>query len=253
MTTLKVYPHERLNTNPFSLRDHAGFSFSVVAIHSDHYGDSLVNQVFSWLHQCFQPDCKTSFHSWTFEKLSAALDTRALSIRIGGSADMIIIAASATESLPDHINRWLDSTMSQPREQTALILAMPTGIGSSSAEASPVFSSLQSCSTRWQSKLICCPDIQHQSSRHSILRHINQRLQSFPVSDRDQFDLHSSVKDSPSNKPDPGENQFNLTPFQFQAVRLEAYHLWLQAGSPVGKEIDFWLAAEKQVVGIDTS
>ncbi len=44
------------------------------------------------------------------------------------------------------------------------------------------------------------------------------------------------------------EHQATLSPAQIQEVRGLAYHLWLQADRPVGREIDFWLTAEKQVI-----
>ena len=44
------------------------------------------------------------------------------------------------------------------------------------------------------------------------------------------------------------QNQATLSPAQIQEVRGLAYHLWLQADRPVGREIDFWLSAEKQVI-----
>jgi hypothetical protein len=95
--------------------------------------------------------------------------------------------------------------------------------------------------------LICCADIQHQPSRHAILRHVNLRLQPLTRSGQDQFELHSSANAPVLNRPYPDENQFKMTPTQFQAVRLEAYHLWLEAGRPVGKEIEMVKSETKGV------
>jgi hypothetical protein len=44
------------------------------------------------------------------------------------------------------------------------------------------------------------------------------------------------------------QNQTIMTPEQIQEVRGLAYHLWLQADRPCGKEMDFWLSAEKQYI-----
>jgi hypothetical protein len=44
------------------------------------------------------------------------------------------------------------------------------------------------------------------------------------------------------------QNQTIMTPEQIQEVRGLAYHLWLQADRPSGKEMDFWLSAEKQYI-----
>lgn len=32
-------------------------------------------------------------------------------------------------------------------------------------------------------------------------------------------------------------------------VRDLAYHLWVEAGKPVGRDLDFWLAAEQRLTG----
>jgi hypothetical protein len=83
-----------------------------------------VNQAFAWLHQCFRADLRMSFKAWTFQKLVSALDIRAMSVRIGKEADLIIIATSCAEPLPDHIKRWLDSMTRPQREDRALVLAL---------------------------------------------------------------------------------------------------------------------------------
>lgn len=32
-------------------------------------------------------------------------------------------------------------------------------------------------------------------------------------------------------------------------VRTLAYHLWIEAGQPVGRDLDFWLEAERRLTG----
>ena len=148
-----------------------------------------VNQAFAWLHQCFRADLRMSFKAWTFEKLVSALDIRAMSVRIGTEADMIIIATSRAEPLPDHIKRWLDSITWQQREDRALVLALEGDVHSTCAHKSTLCAHLQPWAARRQAELICCEDIHHQPSRQSILRRINERFHHVPTSSPGQSDM----------------------------------------------------------------
>jgi hypothetical protein len=223
-------------------------SFSVIAIHDGYQAEMQVNQAFAWLHQCFRADLRMSFQAWTFEKLVSAPDIRAMSVRIGTEADMIIIATSSAEPLPDHIKRWLDSITWQQREQRALILALEQDAHSPCAHTSTLCEDLQQWAVRWHTELICCADIHHQSSRQSILRRINERFHHGPATSPDQSDMEPAANIPLTIHQTMNQNQATLTPAQIQEVRGLAYHLWLQADRPVGREIDFWLSAEKQVI-----
>jgi hypothetical protein len=218
-------------------------SFSVVAIHDGHQAEMKVNQAFTWLHDCFRNDLRLFFNAWTFEKLVSALDTRALSIRIGAEADMIIIATSATESLPPHITRWLDSIICQQNRGRALILGLDPDGSHAFEHERTLADELQSLALRWQTEFVHCTDIHHHPSRQIILRRINERFHCYPSSNR--FSLPCQ---SPPPHPSIDENRLHMSPARVEAVRSLAYDLWLQADRPAGKELDFWLAAEQQIL-----
>jgi hypothetical protein len=207
-----------------------------------------VNQAFAWLHQCFRADLRMSFKAWTFEKLVSALDIRAMSVRIGTEADMIIIATSRAEPLPDHVKRWLDSITWQQCEDRALVLALEEDAHSPCAHTSALCEDLQQWAARWHAQLICCAGIHHQPSRQSILRRINERFHHVPTSSPGQSDMKPAANIPLTIHQTMNQNQTILSPAQIQEVRGLAYHLWLQADRPAGKEIDFWLCAEKQVI-----
>lgn len=108
-------------------------SFLVIAIPNGYQSEMQVNQAFAWLHQYFHADLRMSFKAWTFEKLVSALDIRAMSVRIGKEADLIIIATSCAESLPNHIKYSLDSMTRPQRDDRAFVLALKENSHSSSA------------------------------------------------------------------------------------------------------------------------
>ncbi len=164
-------------------------SFSVIAVYDGCQAEMQVNQAFAWLHQCFRADLRMSFKAWTFEKLVSALDILAMSVRIGTEADMIIIATSRAEPLPDHVKRWLDSITWQQREDRALVLALEGDVHSPCAHKSTLCEDLQPWAARRHAELICCEDIHHQPSRQSILRRINERFHHVPTSSPAQSDM----------------------------------------------------------------
>lgn len=221
-----------------------GLSFLVVAIHDGYQAEMKVNQAFAWLHHCFRSDLRLFFNAWSFDKLVSALDTRALSVRIGAEADMIIIATSAAESLPTHMTRWLDSILCQQSPSRALILGLGQDADPASEHARTLANELQTLAERWQTEFVHCTDIQHHPSRQIILRRINDRFHCYPSSNSVSLPCPS-----PSMHPAIDENRLHLSPAQVEAVRILAYDLWLQANHPVGKELDFWLAAEQQILG----
>lgn len=222
--------------------------FSVIAIHDGYHSEMQVNHAFTWLHQSFHSDLRMSFNAWAFEKLVAAPDIRAMSVRIGTKADMIIIATSSDEPLPDHIKRWLDSIIWQQRKGRAMILALEPDGHSPCAHINTFCGDLNQWATRWQAELICCADIHHPPSRQSILRLINERFhQNLPAYSDDSYMEPDASK--PRNiHQTMNKRQHTMPPEQIQEVRGLAYHLWLQADRPQGKEIDFWLRAEHQVI-----
>lgn len=222
-------------------------SFSVIAIHDGYQAEMQVNQAFAWLHQCFRADLRMSFKAWTFEKLVSALDIRAMSVRIGTEADMIIIATSSAEPLPDHIKRWLDSITWQQREDRAFVLALTDDASSPSAHTGAFCEYLQQWAARWHAEIICGADIHHQPSRQSILRCINDRFHGLTASP-DQSDMEQAENIPLTIHQTIKQNQSTMAPAQIQEIRDLAYHLWLQSDRPSGKEIDFWLRAEKQVI-----
>lgn len=223
-------------------------SFSVIAIHDGYQAEMQVNKAFAWLHQCFRADLRMSFREWTFEKLVSAPDIRAMSARIGTEADMIIIATSSAEPLPDHIKRWLDSITWQQREDRALVLALEGGAHPPCAHTSTLCEYLLHWAARWHAEFICCEDIHHQPSRQTILRRINERFHHVPAAAPDPSDLNPAANIPLTIHQTMNQTQCTLTPEQFQKVRGLAYQLWLHADRPAGREIDFWLSAEKQVI-----
>jgi|GEM_PF-986205 len=227
--------------------DHSRPLFSVIAIHDGYQAEMQVNRTFAWLHQSFRDDLRMSFNAWTFEKLVATLVTRAMSVRIGTEANMIIIATSSAKPLPEHIKRWLDSISWQPREDRALVLSLAHDSSLPCAHTCDPCEYLQHWGTRRHADIICCADIHHLPSRQCILRRINDRFHNSLSASPGEADVEPAARVPLTTQQTMNQNQSTMNSAQIQEVRGLAYHLWLQADRPAGKEIDFWLRAEQQI------
>jgi hypothetical protein len=229
-------------------RDGTIAPFSAIAIHDGYQAEMQVNHAFTWLHQSFRADLRMSFNSWSFEKLVAALDIRAMSVRMGSEADVIILSTTSDEPLPDHIKRWLDSINCQQRDQRALLIALGDDARASFTHPGTLCEYLRQWAARWNADFICCADLRQPPVRQSILRRINEHFhRTLPVNSQESYTepdtsgsltIHQTIE----------KNQASMTPTQIQEVRGLAYHLWLQAGHPAGGELDFWLRAEQQII-----
>ncbi len=224
-------------------------SLSVVAIYEGYQAEMRVNQAFAWLHHSFRSDLRISFNSWNFGKLEAALDTRAMSIRIGRAAEMIIIATSCVRPLPDQIRRWMEDILGQQREERALLVALEDNDHFLKSHTDTICEQVQQAASRWQADFMCCENLQQPMNRQFILRFINERFHDSVVVRDHLPECEVTDPESPYSLKlqTMNQSQSTMTPSQIQEIRGLAYQLWLQADRPAGKEIDFWLQAEEQI------
>jgi len=201
--------------------------FTVLAIHESYQDEVRVNQAFGWFHDSFRSDIKLAFYSWNFAKLENALDIRAMSVRIGTTADIIIIATSGVEPIPEHITRWLGSIMQQRQDNRFLILALEEGNQYQRTRQSTLFQYVQDEAVRWQANFIACEDLHLQMNRQFIFRFINDKF------NHSLFTDGLTIEEAPnpiSAKPQHiRESQSSMSSVQIQEIRTLAYRLWLQA------------------------
>lgn len=222
---------------------------SVVAIQEGFPAEMRVNQAFTWIHQSFRHDFRIAFNSWNFGDLKTSVEVRETAVRSARSSDIIIVATSCARPVPDYVKIWLEEIMGQQRDNRALLVALENDDHSVKSHTNTLSEQLMRVAGRWQAEFVSCEDLHQPMSRQFILRFINDRI------------FHSVLgKDhSSENNPTDADNTLNLklqsmnqsqsdmTPLQIQEIRDYAYHLWIQADRPPGKEIDFWLQAEDQV------
>lgn len=225
--------------------------FSVVAILDGHQAEMRVQEAFRWLRESFNGDVKMHFNAWNFCKLEV-LDTRAMSVRIGASADIIMIAVTGAASVPDHVQRWIESIYQQQRQNRALLIALEDDRYSLRSHTNTLCSYVQQEAQRWQTGFMCCQDFQHPTHRKFIIHMINLRLNEVALQEEGDISMPSAPDTSGTvQEPDRPQSfleaQAGVRQADIPHIREAAYQLWLDAGRPAGRELEFWLQAESLI------
>ena len=220
---------------------------AVSAIHDGYQAELQVHQVLVSLRSALAEEPAIVFHSWGVGKLEAAPDIRADSLRRGASADLIIVSTSHQTELPDHVRRWLDAVLQDQPAPRALLVAISGGPQASSRR---LFTEMiEKTARRWQTDSVVFESPQEPAGLPTIASAVARCL----LTRSEAHHLpHSLLSDQAMSPPISEPHIMNrvdssLTPQEIEAVREIAYHLWLDAGRPAGREVEFWLQAEVQV------
>lgn len=222
---------------------------SVIAVQEGFPAEMRVNQAFAWIHQSFRSDFRIAFSSWNFGDLEASPEDRAMAVRSARTSDIIIVATSFARPAPDYVKIWLEEILGKQRDSRALLVALENDDHSVKSHTNTLSEQLQRVASRWQAEFVCCEDLQQPMSRQFILRFINDRIHdSIPGINQVAANNPAEAESDLNLKLETmNQSQSNMTHEQIQEIRSYAYHLWLQADRPPGKEIDFWLQAEDRV------
>lgn len=221
-------------------------SLAVSAIHDGYQAELQVHQFLVGLRSAMAHEPAIVFHSWGVVKLEAAPDIRADSIRRGADAHLIIVSTSHQTELPDHVRRWLDAVLQDQPAPRALLVAISGGPQASSRR---LFTEMiEKTARRWQTDSVCFETCRDTAGPTALASAVAQRLL---VRREAHLMRDDAMADETVSPPIPEPHIMNrvdssLTPQEVEAVRESAYHLWLDAGCPAGREVDFWLQAECQ-------
>lgn len=234
------------NIRPSALLDRPSHTLlAVSAIHDGYQAELEVHDALSKLRKHLGEEPDILCHSWAVRKLEAAPDIRAVSIRQSVVADIILIATSQLEGLPEHVRRWLDTVLREQEAPRALVVLV-TGGAHPTAHAEPCIQALKQIALRWQADFVGCESSQDSAAWETIINILVQRQ-----SEGGMAKLPSASSRPHDTTPLPETHVMNRadsawTQQEVEAVRECAYHLWLDAGCPAGREVEFWLQAEQQ-------
>ena len=222
----------------------SGFSLSnrrlsVAAIYDGPLAVSLVEAAKEQLLRLLGADISVKFYAWSFYKLELP-DIRAMALHIAEESGVILIACTGTESVPEHVQRWLNSCFAEQESHRALVMALEPEGG--------LCAFAQQLAARWQTQHLCTVDVEQAQSRDVVLRAVSRHLEMRGAEEKASGQWLEAENTLPPPKPNrrppimPGmTNQPGLC----EKIRMSAYELWLAAGRPPGRELEFWLQAER--------
>lgn len=234
------------NIQPSALLDHPSRRLlAVAAVHDGYQAELEVHDALKNLRRHLGEEPDILCHSWAVRKLEAAPDIRAVSIRQSAVADVILIAASQPEGLPEHVRRWLDTVLREQEAPRALVVMVTCGVRTP-AHAEPCTQALKQIALRWQTDFVSCANSHDSAAWKTIIDILVQRR---PAAGVAKPPAASSRRHDTTLLPDAhvmNRAGSAWTQREVEAVRECAYHLWLDAGCPAGREVEFWLQAEQQ-------
>jgi hypothetical protein len=217
-------------------RSHLHTPLSVVALYDG--GDSAprVTQAREQLLSLAGTQRRMAFHAWPFHHLEA-LATRSMARHITEQSSVILLASASGSAVPDHVGQWLDQSLIEQRDRRAFIVALE--------DSGALCDYAGRLASRWGTQHLCCADFEKEPHRQLIAQAIEERLEE---DEDDEVDARHEAVQPPTPKQATSavpESVIITAPHLREQIRMRAYHLWLQAGSPGGQELDFWLRAER--------
>jgi hypothetical protein len=106
-----------------------------------------------------------------------------MAIHRAASADVIIIAMSDGDPVPNHIERWMDSCLQQQQNKgRSVLVAIHDDVQSDDKdETTPLCTYLERQAARWQTEFICNHEFDQRLDREFAMRCIDRKTHAASV------------------------------------------------------------------------
>jgi hypothetical protein len=149
-------------------------TLSVVAIYNDFCAGIRAQEALQWLKLSLSFDMEVSASSWSYRSLER-LDVRSVATKQATTADVIIVAASDAELVPDHVMRWLDASLQQQSDGGAVLVALHDEVQTPEEDPTPLCGYLERQADRWRTDFICNQDFDQRFDRDFALQCLSRR------------------------------------------------------------------------------
>lgn len=129
-------------------------SFQVVVLYEGDEAAMRAWKALVWLEQVLGEGVDVQSSIWSFRSLEH-LCFRAVSIREGTAADVIIVAAAEAEDLPDQAKRWLETCLASQHGEHALLIALHEDGPEADAAPAALCGYLRPLASRWHTSFMC--------------------------------------------------------------------------------------------------
>ncbi len=165
--TCKIHSRDGRSASP---------ALTVVAIYNDFYAGVRAQEAMQWLKLSLGYDLEVATSLWSFKSLER-LDVRSMAIHRAASADVIIIAMSDGDPVPNHIERWMDSCLQQQQNKgRSVLVAIHDDVQSDDKdETTPLCTYLERQAARWQTEFICNHEFDQRLDREFAMRCIDRK------------------------------------------------------------------------------
>jgi len=172
--------------------DHADLPpFRVVALHESYQSGVRAQEALVWLEHVLGEGLDVQSSCWSFRSLER-LDLRAVSIREGTAADVIIVAAAEADVLPDQVKRWLETCLRSQRGEHALLIALHEDGPEEQAAPAALCGYLQPLARRWHTAFMCNDELDSRLNCGFALEKLHRKYGSQPLPNEPSgFDAYS--------------------------------------------------------------
>ena len=165
--TFKIHSRDGQSARP---------ALSVVAIYNDFYAGVRAQEAMQWLKLSLGYDLEVATSLWSFKSLER-LDVRSMAIHRAASADVIIIAMSDGDPVPNHIERWMDSCLQQQQNggRSVLVAIHDDVLSEDEDQTTSLCAYIERQAARWQTEFICNHEFDQRLDRDFAMRCIDRK------------------------------------------------------------------------------
>ena len=130
---------------------------------------------------------------WSFAMLERP-DGAALALHSAAEADVVIIAGTGPEPVPQHVQEWLDSCLEHQMVRRAMLVGLDGGDQHHAGMRGPLCAYVASQASRWQTDFMCNEDFDERLDRDFALQFIGQRRQApLQVNGQSEFEFSAAT------------------------------------------------------------
>ncbi len=209
-------------------------TLTAVVLHEESDANEHADTVLRIVQMMFCEVADLRVKHWSFHHLER-LDVRAMACHQGKEAAILIVCSSSEKGIPESVSTWMERTYKSSLGSKPLIIRLQRN---DAAEDDCI----HKIASTWKVPLLSDFSLGSSDSWEQLRIFLEGWLRN-RVEEYESEDLPSQkTKRNPSSHAEDGA----FCPIN-QAIRDRAYQLWVSAGRPDGRNIDFWHEAEREV------
>ena len=154
--------------------------FRVVALYEGYGAGIRAQEALVWLEHVLGDGLDVQSSCWSFRSLER-LDLRAVSVREGAAADVIIVAAAEADTLPEQVKRWLETCLRSQHGEHALLVALHEDGPEDMEAPAALCGYLQPLARRWHTTFMCNEELDSHLDCGFALEKIHRKYGSRPI------------------------------------------------------------------------